>query len=436
MQRGKTTISAKDPSGDGESGNGDSEGLEAQRNRRPSGDAVAGAAEASSCNRQSLRRHAGNVRARLDQLARLRTLVQQVAEERVRVRNLKNRMLTLQDENVQLTVALNRELNKDPSGDGESGNGDSEGLEAQRNRRPSGDAVAGAAEASSCNRQSLRRHAGNVRARLDQLARLRTLVQQVAEERVRVRNLKNRMLTLQDENVQLTVALNRELNKNPSGDGESGNGDSEGLEAQRNGRPSGDAVVSAAEASSCHRQSLRRHAGNVRTRLDQLARLRTLVQQVAEERVRVRNLKNQMLTLEDENVQLTMALNRKLKKVETLWNETEERKRPPGMSPPRPAPRPAPRLSLHNTVNCQHCSHPVPRAALPLYMDDVVNAGMARHVSSILPFIMPWNMNENDILDFEDFQENLQQYISYREFLTTYFDSGSLQSKIRREISI
>ncbi|KAL1426677.1 hypothetical protein MTO96_018146 [Rhipicephalus appendiculatus] len=100
-----------------------------------------------------------------------------------------------------------------PAGNSESGNGDSEGSGDQPNLPVSGDAVAGVAEASSCRQQALPRRAGNVRSRLDQLAHLRRLVQQVADERVRLRNLKNECRTLQDENVELTMALNRELKK-------------------------------------------------------------------------------------------------------------------------------------------------------------------------------------------------------------------------------
>ncbi|KAL1466295.1 hypothetical protein MTO96_042836 [Rhipicephalus appendiculatus] len=202
--------------------------------------------------------------------------------------------------------------------------------------------------------------------------------------------------------------------KSSAGDGESGNGDSAGSGDQPNRRPPGDAIAGAAKASSCRQQALSGHAGYVRTRRDQflaqLEQLRSSVQQVADAMVRARNLKNEMLTLQDENVQLQMALNRELRKAETLWNATEERKRPPGMSPPRPAPR----ASLQHAGHSQHGAHPAPPAALPFYMDDVINMDVGRNASPFLQLMMPWNVNENDIPDLEDFEEDLQQYIAYR----------------------
>ncbi|KAH7983264.1 hypothetical protein HPB52_010536 [Rhipicephalus sanguineus] len=60
---------------------------------------------------------------------------------------------------------------------------------------------------------------------------------------------------------------------------------------------------------------------------------------------------------------------------------------------------------------------------------------MARHVSSILPFIMPWNMNENDILDLEAFQENLQQYISYLAIVNTGVVLPDSQRKIEMPLN-
>ncbi|KAL1466296.1 hypothetical protein MTO96_042837 [Rhipicephalus appendiculatus] len=214
--------------------------------------------------------------------------------------------------------------------------------------------------------------------------------------------------------------------KNLAGDGESGNGDSAGSGDHPNRRPSEDADAGAAKASSCRQQALGGHAGNVRTRLDQfqarLAQLRRSVQQVADARVRVRNLKNEMLTLQDENMQLQMALNRELTKAETLWNATEERKRPPGMSPPRPVPR----SPLQHAGHSQHGAHPAPPAALPFYMD------VGRNASSFPSLIMPWNVNENDIADFEDFEEDLQQYISYRDSspIENYIDGYNALSSL------
>ncbi|KAL1471248.1 hypothetical protein MTO96_023759 [Rhipicephalus appendiculatus] len=205
-----------------------------------------------------------------------------------------------------------------------------------------------------------------------------------------------------------------------AGDCESGNKDSEVSGGQRNRRPSGDAIAGAANASSCGQQTPRGHAVNGCTRLRQLltnlAHLRNLVQQVADDRLWVQNLKNEVLTLQDENAQLQMALTRELREgahffpaVFSLWNETEGRKRPPGMSPPRPVPWP----SLHHAGHSQHGVHPAPPAAVPLYMDEIINAGVMRNASTFHPFIMPWNVNESDIPYFEDFEE-LQQFISYR----------------------
>ncbi|KAH7983126.1 hypothetical protein HPB52_009423 [Rhipicephalus sanguineus] len=121
------------------------------------------------------------------------------------------------------------------------------------------------------------------------------------------------------------------FNTNPAGNGDPGNGDSEGSGDQRNQRPSGDAVAVVAKASSCRQQAVRGHAGNVRSRLDQLAQLaqlRRAEQEVADARVRVRNLKNEMLTLQDENVQLRMALNRELKKAKynIKWGQSNKKK--------------------------------------------------------------------------------------------------------------
>ncbi|XP_070384207.1 uncharacterized protein [Dermacentor albipictus] len=201
--------------------------------------------------------------------------------------------------------------------------------------------------------------------------------------------------------------------KNSARDGESGNGDSAGSGDQRNNRrPTGDALVGA-KPSSCRQQALRGFAGNGHQRLAQfvshLVRLRDLVQQVADLQVRRRNLKNEILTLQDENAQLQLALNRERKKMEFLWTAMEKRRRPPGMSPPRPQVR----QPLQPAGHYQHGAHPA-AAPYPLYVDDMGNADGARHASSFLPFLMPWNVNESDVVDFEDFEEDLQNYISYR----------------------
>ncbi|XP_037515301.2 uncharacterized protein LOC119391716 [Rhipicephalus sanguineus] len=99
------------------------------------------------------------------------------------------------------------------------------------------------------------------------------------------------------------------------------------------------------------------------------------------------------------------------------------------MSPPRPVPRPP----LHHAGHSQHGAPPAPPAALPFYMDDVINADVGRNASAFHPLIVPWNVNENDILDLGDFEEDLQQYISYRGSspIENYIDGyGALPSHL------
>lgn len=206
---------------------------------------------------------------------------------------------------------------------------------------------------------------------------------------------------------------NTRSSKNSARDGESGKGDSAGSGGkQNNRRPTGDVHVGA-KPSSCRQQALRGYAGNGLERLShfvsQLARLRDLVQQVADLQVRRRNLKNEILTLQDENAQLQLALNRERRKTEILWKAMGERKRPRGMSPPRPQIRPSLQPVAHSQYGA-HSAHP----PQPLNVDDFVNAPGGRQASSFLPILMPWNVNENDILDFEDFEEDLQHYFTYR----------------------
>ncbi|XP_075728719.1 uncharacterized protein LOC142769388 [Rhipicephalus microplus] len=198
--------------------------------------------------------------------------------------------------------------------------------------------------------------------------------------------------------------------KNSAGNGDSGNGESGGSGDKPNRRPPGDSVAGAEKASSCRQQAVRGHAGSAGKRLEQLlarhGNLRSSMQHVAKAMVQLRNLKNDVLTLQDENVQLQMAVNRERGKAEALWNETEPRKRPPGMSPPRPG-----RPSLQHNERSQHGARRAPPAPLSFYTDDAIDVDVGCNALSSLQLIMPWNVNENDIPDFEDFQQDLLQYL-------------------------
>lgn len=200
--------------------------------------------------------------------------------------------------------------------------------------------------------------------------------------------------------------------KDAGGGGESGNGDSEGSGRRRNRRASGNFPAVTEKPPSCRQQALRGAVGNRRQLCAELValchRLQCLLLLITETNVRNNNLQNEMLTLQDENMQLQIALYRERKKTEILWNSMEEDRRPAGMSPPQSVPRPP----LPRTMRSQRGA----RAAAPtrpFYMDDAVDTDGRRHVPSFLPLIMPYNVNENDILDYEDFEEDLQQYITY-----------------------
>lgn len=201
--------------------------------------------------------------------------------------------------------------------------------------------------------------------------------------------------------------------KDPGGGGESGNGDSEGSGRRRNRRPKRDVTAVTEKPPSCRQQALRGAASNRRQRYAQLVaqrrRLQCLLLLITENQVRGNNLQNEVLTLQDENMQLQIAIYRERKKTEIVWNSMEEDRRPPGMSPPRSVPRPP----LPRTVR-SHRGGRLGAPTRPFYMDDVVDTDGRRHVPSLLPLIMPYNVNENDILDYEDFEEDLQQYITYQ----------------------
>ncbi|XP_075744618.1 uncharacterized protein LOC142803381 [Rhipicephalus microplus] len=197
--------------------------------------------------------------------------------------------------------------------------------------------------------------------------------------------------------------------KNPAGNGASRIEDSAISRDQRNRGPSGDGIAGDPKPSSCHQRAPHSDAVKVRKRLGQsMAQLRRSMQQVADETVRLCNFKNDMFTLQDETSQLKMALIMEKRKAESLWNETEATKRPPGMSPPRPVLR----LSRYYAGPSEHEAPPAPPAALHFYMDGDINAEGERDASAFHPLIVPWDMNDNDMPDFEGFQESLEQYIT------------------------
>ncbi|KAG0410282.1 hypothetical protein HPB47_012599 [Ixodes persulcatus] len=93
-----------------------------------------------------------------------------------------------------------------------------------------------------------------------------------------------------------------------------------------------------------------------------------------------RNLKNELLTLQDENLHLQMALNRERKKVSRAWSQADPASLPRDVTPSRRSGR-------------YRCPHQEPE--------------QDPH-RSLLPLILPWKLNctnENDLLDLDDVDE-------------------------------
>lgn len=137
--------------------------------------------------------------------------------------------------------------------------------------------------------------------------------------------------------------------------------------------------------------------------------------------VKKRNIKNNLMTQQDENLHLQLALNKERRKVERAWNLLEGGSSSRDVSPPPPPP-PAPRRDTQQPP--QRYSVTNPRQPVPLVGDADWDA--ARR--SLFPLIQPYNVhttNESDLNDIEN--ESGPPIRGYRND-----GSSSVQNMMRR----